>query len=474
MLRHARLTLGIFFATLALNIYLFVVIPKGFFPQQDNGRLIGAIQADQDTSFQAMKQKLSQYVEICRQDPAVSHVIAFTGGSGGGATNTGRMFIALKPPDQRKLTADQIIARLRRKTGRVTGSSIYFQPRQDLRIGGRQSGALYQYTLESDDLALLDHWAPKMLAKMRKIPRLTNVNSDQQNSGLDAGLVIDRKTASRLGITPQLIDNTLYDAFGQRQVSTMYTQLNQYHVVMEVAPQFWQNPDTLKEIYVKTPSGAEVPLGAFTHFEASTTPLAVNHQGQFPAVTISFNLGPGVALGDAVNLISDAAKQIGLPASIDGTFQGTAQAFQIVAVQRTDADPGGAAHGLHRAGNPVRELRASAHDPFHAAVGGRRGAAGAAVVRHGPERDRVDRDHPADRHREEERHLDDRLRAGGRAQGGQVVDGRDLPGLPAALPADHDDHDGGAARRIAAGAGHRHGLGAAPAAGHRDRRAGCS
>jgi multidrug efflux pump len=328
VLRHSRLTLGIFFATLTLNIYLFVIIPKGFFPQQDNGRLIGAIQADQDTSFQAMQQKLKQYVDICGQDPAVSHVIAFTGGSGGGATNTGRMFITLKPPDQRNVTADQIIARLRRKAGRVTGSSIYFQASQDLRIGGRQSGALYQYTLQGDDLAQLNEWAPKMLAKIRKISQLTDVNSDQQNSGLDAGLVIDRKTASRLGITAQLIDNVLYDAFGQRQVSTMYTQLNQYHVVMEVAPQFWQNPDTLKEIYVKTPAGTEAPLSAFTHYQASTTPLAVNHQGQFPAVTISFNLGPGVALGDAVNLISDAARQIGLPASIDGTFQGTAQAFQ--------------------------------------------------------------------------------------------------------------------------------------------------
>ena len=326
-LRHARLMLAIFFATLAVNIYLFVVIPKGFFPQQDNGRLIGAVQADQDTSFQAMRDHLIEFVGIIRKDPAVDHVIAFTGSNGGG-TNTARMFITLVPREQRKISADLVIGRLRKEVSRISGASLYLQASQDLRIGGRSGNAQYQFTLQSDDLDLLNQWGPKMLAKMRSIRQLTDVNSDQSNNGLDAALVIDRRTASRLGITPQLIDDTLYDAFGQRQVSTMYTQLNQYHVVMEVAPQFWQNPDTLHDIYVRTPAGVEVPLSAFTHYRRSTTPLAVNHQGQFPAVTISFNLGPGVALGDAVKIISDAAKQIGLPAGIDGTFQGTAQAFQ--------------------------------------------------------------------------------------------------------------------------------------------------
>ena len=326
-LRHSRLMLAIFFATLAVNIYLFVIIPKGFFPQQDNGRLIGAVQADQDTSFQAMRDHLIEFVGIIRKDPAVDHIIAFTGSNGGG-TNTARMFITLAPRDQRKINADLVIGRLRKEVSRISGASLYLQASQDLRIGGRSGNAQYQFTLQSDDLDLLNQWGPKMLAKMRSIRQITDVNSDQSNNGLDAALVIDRRTASRLGITPQLIDDTLYDAFGQRQVSTMYTQLNQYHVVMEVAPQFWQNPDTLHDIYVRTTAGAEVPLSAFTHYQPSTTPLAVNHQGQFPAVTISFNLAPGVALGDAVKIISDAAKQIGLPAAIDGTFQGTAQAFQ--------------------------------------------------------------------------------------------------------------------------------------------------
>ncbi|MFZ0890135.1 MAG: multidrug efflux RND transporter permease subunit [Candidatus Binataceae bacterium] len=329
VLRHRPLTLGIFLATLCVNIYLFFVIPKGFFPQQDNGRLVGAVQADQSISFQAMHERLTQLVDIVLTDPAVENVIAFTGGSsgGGGATNTARMFITLKPRAQRKLNADQVITRLRRKVSHVAGASLYLQASQDLRIGGRQSGAQYQYTLQSDDLNLLNQWAPRMLAKMHTIRQLTDINSDQQNNGLSAALVIDRATASRMGITPQLIDDTLYDAFGQRQVSTMYTQLNQYHVVMEVAPQFWQHPDTLKDIYVRSGS-VEVPLSAFTHYESSTMPLAVNHQGQFPAVTISFNLGPRVALGDAVNLIEAAAREMGLPAGIQGTFQGTAQAFQ--------------------------------------------------------------------------------------------------------------------------------------------------
>jgi multidrug efflux pump len=327
VLRHSRLTLLIALVTLATNIYLFTVIPKGFFPQQDTGRLMGAIQADQDTSFQAMQKRLSQFVEAVKTDPAVVTVIAFTGGNGG-ATNSSRMFITLKPIGQRKVTADQVIARLRKRTSHIPGASLYLQAVQDLRIGGMQTNAQYQYTLQGDDLSELNYWAPLMTQKMRTIPQLTEVNSNQQNSGLQASLTIDRQTASRLGITPQLIDNTLYDAFGQRQVSTMYTPLNQYHVVMEVAPQFWQNPDALKQIYVRSSTGAEVPLSAFTSYQTTTTPLAVNHQGQFPAVTISFNLAPGVALGDAVKIINTAARQIRLPSTIRGTFQGTAQAFQ--------------------------------------------------------------------------------------------------------------------------------------------------
>ncbi|MGH7987439.1 MAG: multidrug efflux RND transporter permease subunit [Candidatus Binataceae bacterium] len=327
VLHHPRLTLAVVFATIGLNVYLFVVIPKGFFPQQDNGRMMGLVMADQDTSFQQMRDVLQEFVKIVRHDPAVQHVIAFTGSSAGG-TNTARMYIGLKPLSERKISADQVIARLRRQTKQVAGATLYLQASQDIRVGAHSTAAEYQYTLESENLDELDQWAPRMLAAMRKLPELRDVNSDQQNHGLGAEVEIDHKTASRLGISTQLLDNMLYDAFGQREVSTMYTPLNQYFVVMEVAPQFWQNPATLNQIYVRSSNAGMVPLSAVAHFATSTTPLAVNHQGQFPAVTISFNLAPGVALGDAVNLVDAAALKIGLPAGIHGSFQGTAQAFQ--------------------------------------------------------------------------------------------------------------------------------------------------
>ena len=326
VLEHPRLMLTIALATLVINIYMFTVIPKGFFPEQDTGRIMGAVLADQDTSFQSMHDKLIQIVKLIDQDPGVDNALAFTGGNG--ATNSANSFIALKPLSQRKISAQALIARIRKRAAKVAGVSLYMQAVQDLRIGGRMANAEYQYTLQSDDLPQLMEWAPKLLTKMRTIPQLTDVSSDQQNSGLAANLVIDRTSAARLGITPQLLDDTLYDAFGQRQVSTMYTPLNQYHVVMEVAPQFWQNPDGLKQIYINSSSGGQVPLSAVTHYEASTTPLTVNHQGQFPAVTMSFNLQQGVALGDAVNIIANAERDIHMPSAIRGTFQGTAQAFQ--------------------------------------------------------------------------------------------------------------------------------------------------
>jgi multidrug efflux pump subunit AcrB len=263
------------------------------------------------------------------QDPAVDAVQAYVGGGGGGATiNTARMFVNLKPLDQRRVDADHVIARLRGKLGSIAGATLYLQAVQDLRIGGRASAAQYQYTLQGDDVKDLNDWAPQVYDKLRKLPELADVNSDQQTHGLEASLVIDRETASRLGITSQMIDDTLYDAFGQRQVSTMYTPLNQYHVVMEVDPRFWQNPAALRYIYVRTPGSGQVPLSAFTRYAPSTAPLAVNHQGQFPSVTVSFNLPPGTALGDAVTAIETAERDIGLPPSIHGSFQGTAQAYQ--------------------------------------------------------------------------------------------------------------------------------------------------
>ncbi|HEX7408627.1 MAG TPA: multidrug efflux RND transporter permease subunit [Candidatus Binatia bacterium] len=327
VLRHARLTLLVAAITVCVNIYLYVIVPKGFFPEQDTGRVMGAIQADQDTSFQALQQKLAAFVSIVQADPAVDTVVAFTGGTQG-STNTGRMFMSLKPLAARKISAAQVIARLRPKLAAVPGASLFLQTVQDIRVGGRLSNAMFQFTLQGDDLQELNAWAPRMFRKLQTLPGVVDVSTDQQNKGLQASVVIDRDTASRLGITPQMIDDTLYDAFGQRQVSTMYTELNQYHVVMEVAPRFWQSPETLRDIYVRSTTGAQVPLSAFTHFAPTTTALAVNHQGQFPGITLSFNLAPGVALGDAVTAITAAEREIGMPASIRASFSGTAQAFQ--------------------------------------------------------------------------------------------------------------------------------------------------
>jgi multidrug efflux pump len=325
VLRHQPLMLVVTAATICISVYLYIVVPKGFFPQQDTGRMSGSILGAQDLSFPAMQQKLKQYTDIVISDPAVASMSANTGG---GAENTGRMNVDLKPLQERKVTVDQVIARLRRRTAVVPGATLFFRANQDITVGGRFSNSQYQYTLESENLSDLQQWAPRVEARLRQVPGLRDVNSDQQTRGLQATLVIDRDTASRLGIAPAAIDNTLYDAFGQRQVSTIYTQLNQYHVVMEVDAAFRDSTDNIQQLFVRSSTGAQVPLSAFTHFEMKTTSLAVNHQGQFPAVTISFNLGEGVALGNAVKDIEAAVLQLGVPSDIRPTFQGTAQAFQ--------------------------------------------------------------------------------------------------------------------------------------------------
>ena len=328
VLRHPRSMLAVTLATMGVSIYLYVIVPKGFFPQQDTGRLSGNIQASQDISFQAMRQKLTEVVEIIQSDPAVENVMGFTGGGGGSTTNTGRMFISLKPLGERKLSADQVIARLRPKLATVPGAPTFLQPVQDLRIGGRVSSSQYQYTLQSVDLAELSTWAPKVERQLRTLPEIVDVNSDQQDKGLQSLVVFDRSTASRLGLSPQLIDDTLYDAFGQRQVSILYTPLNQYHVVMEVAPQFWQSSAALNDIYVRSPMGMQVPLSTVAHYEPTSTLLSVNHQGQFPGITLSFNMAPSVSLSEAVQAIEKSMRDIGLPGDIRGSFQGTAKAFQ--------------------------------------------------------------------------------------------------------------------------------------------------
>jgi multidrug efflux pump len=324
VLRHQFAVLMLTIATACLSVYMYVDVPKGFFPQQDTGRIQGSIQASQDISFDAMSQKMRRYVRIAMADPNVEHMIGFCGGTT--AMNQGRMFISLKT--KRKLTADQVINELSKKFAEVPGATLYMYAQQDLQIGGRLSQAQYQYTLQGEDLNELNTWAPQLLQKMRAIKLLMQVNTDQQDKGLAANLVIDRDTASRLGVSAADVDGILYDAFGQRQVSTMYEPLNQYHVVMEVAPQFQQAPETLENTWVHTSSGTTVPLAAFTHYGPANTSLGVNHQGQWPAVTISFNLAPGVSLGQATTAIENAKRSISFPATIQGSFQGTAAAFK--------------------------------------------------------------------------------------------------------------------------------------------------
>jgi multidrug efflux pump len=409
-LRHGVIVMLALLVTIGLNVVLYVIVPKGFFPQQDTGRMMGQIQADQSISFQAMQGKLTQLMDIVQHDPAVATVVGFTGaggGGGGGSTNTGSVFVALKSLSQRA-GIDDVMTRLRRKLSVVPGARLFLIPIQDLRVGGRSSNATYQYTLQGDSTATLYQWAPKLVAALEHDSVLVDVNSDQQQKGLETDLLIDRTTAGRLGITASQIDNTLYDAFGQRQVSTIYSAQNQYHVIMEVEPRYWQTPDTLRDIYVSTAGGTAsgtqttsavigtvtaaiaktsgtsssttasnnaviaasiasssarnaatnalantgkgsassgaavstsketmIPLASFTKYGPGNTPLAVNHQGLFVATTISFNLAPGKSLSDATESVEDAMRRIGMPASIHGSFAGTAQTFQ----QSLDSEP---------------------------------------------------------------------------------------------------------------------------------------
>lgn len=325
VLKHPQLTLVITLVTIAISVYLYIIVPKGFFPQQDNGFIGGFVQADQDISFAAMDEKLHAFMRIVEKDPAVDNVEGFTGG---GTLNSASMWISLKPRDQRKLTADQIINRLRGKLAHIPGATLYMQAAQDIRVGGRSSSSQYQYTLQSESLQDLNEWAPKLLAKLKTIPIILDANSDQQVHGLTTDLVIDRSTASRLGVNPAAIDTTLYSAFGQRQVSTMYTGINQYHVVLNVLPEFQQSPADLTHIYVRSNNGTPIPLSTFTHYRTTLSSLAVNHQGQFPSITLSFALAPGVALSDAVDAVDAAEQDIGMPANVHGAFAGTAQVFQ--------------------------------------------------------------------------------------------------------------------------------------------------
>jgi HAE1 family hydrophobic/amphiphilic exporter-1 len=306
-----------------------MIIPKGFFPQQDNGFLTGVSEASQDISFAEMKRHQEELSEIVQADPAVESIAMFIGG-GGTALNSGRMYITLKPHDQRNVDAQQIIARLRPKLAQVEGARLYMQASQDVRLGGRATRTQFEFTLQDANLAELNEWAPKILSKMQTLPQLRDVATDQQTEGTTLQLTIDRDTASRYGIQPQLIDDTLYDAFGQRQVTQYFTQLNSYHVILEILPELQGSLDTLNKLYVRSPTtGEQVPLSTFASWTSDPVrPLSISHQGQFPAITISFNLAQGVALGQATEAVQKGMTELGAPATLNSSFQGTAQAFQ--------------------------------------------------------------------------------------------------------------------------------------------------
>ncbi len=330
-LRHGPLMMLILFVVIVLNIYLYIIVPKGFFPQQDTGAMIGTIQADQNISFQAMQNKLINIMNIIRTEPAVQDVTGFTGGS---QRNSGFMYIILKPVSQRKVSADQVIARLRPKLEREPGARMFLQSVQDIRVGGRAAGAMYQYTLQADDLSELRLWEKRVKDALNELPELTDVNTDEQDRGLQTSVNFNRDTVLRLGITPALIDTTLNDYFGQNEVSIIYNPLNQYYVVMEASPPNWQSPESLKDIYVtmpvssQYPKGVQAPLLSFADYELTNTPLVVNHQGQSAASTISFNLPLGVSLSQATAAIQKTMDRLGVPGSIRGSFQGTARTFQ--------------------------------------------------------------------------------------------------------------------------------------------------
>ena len=326
VLKHPGPVLTLLLLTIGLNFYLIDIIPKGFFPQQDTGAITGSVRGPQDASFSVMNNSILQLENVIKADPAVANVIAFTGG--GGSSNGGSLYIALKPLNERKVTAPAIIDRLRPKLNRLPVASAFLQAAQDLRIGGRSSNAMYQYTLQSDSVADLAHWGPILLAGMQKLPGFQDVSSDAQNSGLQELISYDRSTAARLGITPQSLDTSLYSAFGQSQVSIIYTQLNQYYVILEVAPPYWQGPDGLKNIYLSTSGSGIVPLSTVTSAQAGTTPLVINHTSSFPSVTTSFNLAPGMSLSDATRMVSQMQERLNMPQTVRGFFAGTAEAYQ--------------------------------------------------------------------------------------------------------------------------------------------------
>ncbi len=350
VLAHPLLTLTVLLLTVALNVGLVILIPKGFFPQQDTGLLAGGVQGSQDTSFAIMDDSIRRIETIIKADPAVANIIGFTGG---GATNTGNTFIALKPLAQRKISAAAVINRLRPKLNRLTGASVFLQAQQDLRIGGRSSNAMYQYTIQSDTLEDLTKWGPILMAQMKKLPGFQDVNTDQQNGGLDERLEYDRVTAARLGLTVQQLDSTLYGAFGQSEVSVIYQPLNYYYVVLEVAPQYSQGPDGLNSVYLPSQTGGVIPLSTVAHGYSNSTALAVNHTGLFPSVTVSFNLAPERLLESGDCQHPADADAIGNPRHDSGLLCRDAAGLPAIAQHGTDSRAHRAAVRVHRPGRAV-------------------------------------------------------------------------------------------------------------------------
>jgi hydrophobe/amphiphile efflux-1 (HAE1) family protein len=327
VLQRRRLVQFVTLGTVVGTVALYIVTPKGFFPQQDTGMIAGQVETSQDTSFAEMTQKMRQIVDIVQRDPAIESVGSFIGSGGGSSSNTGRMFLTLKPPGERP-KVEAVLARLRRQFARVEGVGVFLQPIQDIRAGGRMTKSQYQYALQDSDLTELTTWAPRLVAALQKLPQLVDVSSDQQFQGLQTNVVVDRDAAGRLGIPPETIDSTLYSAFGQRQVSVMYRSQNQYRVVLEADPEFQKDPRFLDKIYVRSGDGRMIPLGSIAHFEASNTPLSVGHQGQFACVTLSFDLAPGVSLEQATRLIDETRMSLHMPATVRGSFAGNAMLFR--------------------------------------------------------------------------------------------------------------------------------------------------
>ena len=467
VLQRQRATLLVTLATLAATLILYVVAPKGFLPLQDTASITAVTEAGPDVSFAEMQSRQTQAANAIKADPDVTGVVSVIGaGSVNPTTNVGRLVMTLKPRGERRDDVAVVAARLKRLTASIPGMTIYFQPVQDVQISTQSSRSQYQYTLTGTDSALVGLWANKLVAELRRDPLFRDVSSEAQEGGLRAALDINRQRAGQLGVSLQAVTDTLNDAFAQRQISTIYGQANQYRVVLEALPMYQRDPSILSKLYLPGALDAQVPLSAVATLTRTIAPLAISHQAQFPAVSLSFNLAPDASLGDAVDAVKTIEARIGMPGSIVGIYAGDAAEFS----KSLAGQPWLILAALVTIYIVLGVLYSPDHDSLDAAVGGRRRHPGVDAVRTGSQRDRPDRHHPADGHRQEERDHDDRLRAGSRAASGHVGIRRDRAGLSVAFPPDHDDDAGRLVRRAAAGGGKRHRRRAAVSAGHFDYR----